>query len=332
MKIFSPSSMKIFKKQLSAHERVSNSQSDQTDILRFFRNASYQPGEIARIRQILRPSGRTLLLPYDQFIEHDCRHLNAESDAGNPDYIMKLAVDGGYNGVAVHYGVAKRFWAKLPGQVPLILKINGKTAFPSQARALSVYTSYVEDGVRMGAIGIGYTMYYGSPRQDEDLPQLAMVRKLCDQYGMPLIVWAYPRGEAVDAKGGASSSYALESAARMAMEMGASIIKSNVPKTMKPEFFDVKDIPQYYKDIEKELVVLDSVTQMKERAARVVKAASGIPVLFSGGEEVTEDQLRVHSQACIDAGCFGFIFGRNMWKRPYETAMKMTKELSGLLD
>lgn len=332
MKIFSPSFMKISKKQLSAHEHASDSQVSQSDIFRFFRNVSYEPGEMVRIRSMLRPSGRTLILPYDQFIEHDCRHLNAESNAGNPDYIMKLAVDGGYNGVAVHYGIAKRFWAKWEGQVPLILKINGKTSFPSQARALSVYTSYVEDGVRIGASGIGYTMYYGSPRQDEDLPQLATVRKLCDQYGMPLIVWAYPRGEAVDAKGGVSSSYALESAARMAMEMGASIIKSNVPKAMKPEFLDVKDIPQYYRDIEKELVSLPSDAQMKERARRVVKAASGIPVLFSGGEEVTEDQLRTHSQACIDAGCFGFIFGRNMWKRPYETAMRMTKELSELLD
>ena len=303
-----------------------------SDSLRFFHTAQYSKGELDNVQKILRPSGRTLILPYDQFIEHDCRHLNAESDAGNPDYILKLAIDGGYNAVAVHYGVAKRYWQKYQKQMPLILKINGKTSFPSQAKPLSVYTSFVEDAVRLGAVGIGYTMYYGSPRQDVDLPQLATVRSKCDEYFLPLIVWAYPRGEAVDAKGGASSSYALESAARMAMEMGATIIKSNVPKAMKPEFIDNKDIPQYYRDIEKELAALDPIAQMKERAARVVKAASGIPVLFSGGEEVTEDQLRAHSQACIDAGCFGFIFGRNMWKRPYDTAIRMTKELSGLLD
>ena len=84
----------------------------------------------------------------------------------------------------------------------LILKINGKTSIPSQKSPLSVHTSFVEDGVRMGAVAIGYTMYYGSPRQDEDLPQLAKVRAECDRFGMPLVVWAYPRGEFVDAKGG----------------------------------------------------------------------------------------------------------------------------------
>lgn len=302
------------------------------DIFRFFRNVSYSVGEMARIRQILRPSGRTLLLPYDQFIEHDCRHLDAESDAGNPDYIMKLAIDGHYNGVAIHYGLAKRFWSKYEGQVPLILKINGKTSFPSQKEALSVHTAWVEDAVRMGAIAIGYTMYYGSGAEREDLPQLARVRSLCDRYGLPLIIWAYPRGETVDAKGGKESSYALESAARMAVEMGASIIKSNMPKAASADFFDNDEIPDYYRRVERDLQSLDVAEQSYERAKRIVVAAQGIPILFSGGSEKSEEDFIAHSKACLKAGCFGFIFGRNMWKRSREKAISLTKLLSDLLD
>lgn len=302
------------------------------DVFRFFRKAEYSAGEKARIRQILRPGGRTLILPYDQFIEHDCRHLDAESDAGNPDYIMKVAIDGKYNGIAVHYGLAKRFWAKYEGQVPLILKINGKTGFPSQKEALSAYTSWVEDGVRLGAVAIGYTMYYGSPAERYDLPQLAEVRALCDQYGLPLIVWAYPRGEAVDIKGGNEASYALESAARMAAEMGASIIKSNLPKAPSADFSDNTSVPEYYRKLEKELQALEPSKQRFERARRVVQAAQGIPVLFSGGSEKSEQDFIDHSRACLEAGAFGFIFGRNMWKRSYEKAMELTKVLSSLLD
>ena len=115
-----------------------------------------------------------------------------ENGSDDPDFIMKLAVDGGYNAVAVHYGVAKRYWAKLGGKIPLILKLNGKTSFPSQANALSVHTSWVEDAVKIGAAGVGYTMYYGSPAQNLDLPQLARVRSDCEEAGLPLIVWAYP--------------------------------------------------------------------------------------------------------------------------------------------
>ncbi len=302
------------------------------DTLRFFRHCSFGSGELSRIRQILRPSGTTMILPYDQFIEHDCRHLEAKSDAGNPDYIINLALKGGYNAIAVHYGIAKRFWSKYDGQIPLILKINGKSSIPSDKQALSTYTSYVEDAVRIGAVAVGYTMYYGSTRQDEDLPQLATVRKICDQYGMPLIVWAYPRGEAMDAKGGKDSSYALESAARLAMEMGATIIKSNLPKAAKVDYIENEKIPEYYRNLEKELQVLDQAKQKTERARRVVIAAQGIPVLFSGGDLIDGAALDDNSYACVDGGCFGFIYGRNMWKREEEKALKMSTDLQKLLD
>lgn len=304
------------------------------DQLRFFKQAFFQDQELDQVKKFTRPSGRSLILPYDQFIEHDCRHLDAESDAGNPAYIMKLAVDGRYNAVAVHYGVAKRYWTQVKASgLPLILKVNGKTSIPSQRLPLSVHTSFVEDAAKLGAVGVGYTMYYGSPRQDEDLPQLARVRQECEKYGLALIVWAYPRGEAIDAKGGASSSYALESAARMAMEMGATVIKSNLPKAMKPEFLEEKNIPEYYRKLEKDLQAIASPYEQKlERAKRVVKAASGVPVLFSGGEEIDEGAFKDNSTACLKAGCYGFIFGRNMWKRDYDTAMRLTKELSEMLD
>lgn len=310
----------------------SHARPGEVDIFRFFRKANYSHGEMARIRQILRSSGRTLILPYDQFIEHDCRHLDAESDAGNPDYIINLAIEGSYNGVAIHYGIAKRYWSKVEGAVPLILKINGKTAFPSQKQALSSFTATVEDAVCVGAVAVGYTMYYGTPREYEDIQNLSSVRRACDRYGMPLIIWAYPRGEAVDAKGGKDSSYALESAARMAMEMGASIIKSNLPKAASPEYFANEGVPSYYRRIEKQLQELSLREQKLERARRVVQAAQGIPILFSGGEEKEEGDFLENSEVCLKAGCFGFIFGRNMWKRSHEKALELIKILSKLLD
>jgi len=173
--------------------------------LSFFQKAYFSKEELANVSKFVRPSGRCLMLPYDQFIEHDCRHLDAESDSGNPDYIMQLGVEGGYNAVAVHYGLAKRFWQKYKNKIPLILKISGKTSIPPANKPLSLHTSFVADAVDIGAAGVGYTMYYGSLRQDEDLPQLARIRRECEQAGLPLIVWAYPRGEAIDAKGMFSS-------------------------------------------------------------------------------------------------------------------------------
>jgi len=279
-----------------------------------------------------RKSGTSLILPYDQFIEHDNRHVEPNPAAANPDYICKLAEAGGYNAVAVHYGLAKRYWSKLQGSVPLLLKLNGKTSFPDQSEPLSVHTSWVEDAVRLGAAGVGYTMYYGSPRQTEDLPQLATVREECDRYGMPLVVWAYPRGVAVVAKGGADCSYAIESAVRMAVEMGATVIKANLPVATKVDFFDNSSVPEYYRKVEKELQGMDAKAQKWERAKRVVDAAQGIPVLFSGGSQIGDEDLIENAEACIDAGCYGFIFGRNMWKRDFDEAIEMTSKFQDMLD
>lgn len=300
--------------------------------MKFFERCHFDDKELENIKKFLRPSGTSMILPYDQFIEHDNRHLDPNPKSGDPDYILEMAEKANFDAVAVHYGVAKRYWSKRPNKLPLILKINGKTSIPSQDLALSVHTSWVEDAVALGAVGIGYTMYYGSPRQDEDIPQLAKVRQECEKYGLPLIVWAYPRGEAMEAKGGHGTNYALESAARMAMEMGATIIKSNLPGSA-PENFDSLDVPDYFKDVEKELAgISDPYEQKVARAKRVVEATQGIPVLFSGGSRKGDDQVVMNAKACVEAGGFGFIYGRNMWKREIDDGIQMAAKLQQILD
>ncbi|RKY16553.1 MAG: fructose-bisphosphate aldolase [Planctomycetota bacterium] len=302
------------------------------DVLRFFRKAKFSTGELTRVRRILRPNGTTMLLPYDQFVEHDCRHLDGKSDSGNPYYICELAKEAGFNGVVFHYGLSARYWPSTEGEVPLIVKINGKTSIPPDDEALSVHTSWVEDAVRLGAAGVGYTMYYGSPAQDRDLPQLAAVRRECERFGMPLIIWAYPRGSAINAKGGRDSSYALESAARLATEMGATIIKSNLPAD-KPELADNPKVPEYYRKVEKEILAISDPLERKYvRAKRVVEAAQGIPVLFSGGSEKSDEEVLANAKAAVRAGCFGFIIGRNMWKRKLEDAKRIAAIIEQALD
>jgi fructose-bisphosphate aldolase, class I len=312
-------------------EESMRTEKDGRDALHHFRHARFSVGELTRVRQILDDHGKSLILPYDQFVEHDCRHLDAQSDGGNPNYILDLARDGGFTGLVVHHGIAKRYWPRLEGRVPLIVKLNGKTGIPSQARAFSAMTSSVEEAVRLGAVAVGYTLYYGSPRESDDLPQLAGVRTECERLGIPLIVWAYPRGEDIDRKGGPDTSYAVESATRLAMEMGATVIKSNVPRPARQvDFLENASIPAYYRKLEAELGET-AEEALQTRVDRVVDAAQGVPVLFSGGSELDDDDLLARAEVCVKAGCLGFIFGRNMWKRDRAKALEITERLKNLL-
>ena len=125
--------------------------------------------------------------------------------------------------------MAEKFYWDYAGEVPLVLKLNGKTDIPSDAQALSPLNATVEDAVRLGADAVGYTLYVGTPAQTQDFEQYRRVREDAARLGMPLIVWAYPRGEAIEAKGGKDSFYAVDYAARAASELGADVVKVNFP-------------------------------------------------------------------------------------------------------
>src|SRR5215213_2006152 len=211
--------------------------------------ATLSPGKRARLRRLLFDygpgNGTLMLLPIDQGIEHGPRDFFPNPASKDPEYQFSLAAEAGYSAIACQIGLATRYYPDYAGQVPLILKVNGKTDVPPSDDALSTTNASVEDAVRLGADAVGYTMYLGSPRQDADLHQLKGVREDCERYGMPLVIWAYPRGAAIDKKGGANSFYAIDYAARMAMEMGADVVKLNMPK---PDREKDKDSP--YNELE----------------------------------------------------------------------------------
>lgn len=191
------------------------------------------PGKTARLRRILYGhglrNGTALFLPYDQGLEHGPRDFFANPAASDPRYVVRLALEGGFNGIVLQVGLADRFFHTYAGQVPLILKLNGKTDIPSDSEAFSPLHATVEEAVRLGADAVGYTLYVGSPAQARDFEQYRQVRADAARLGMPLVVWAYPRGSAIEARGGKDSFYAVDYAARTASELGADVVKLNFP-------------------------------------------------------------------------------------------------------
>ncbi|MDQ3023048.1 MAG: fructose-bisphosphate aldolase [bacterium] len=265
-------------------------------------------------------NGKLLVLPIDQGIEHGPVDFFSNPDAKHPRYQYELAKQGGYSAIALHYGLASKYLRDYAGEVPLILKLNGRTNVPGETEPFSPLTSGVEDAVRLGADAVGYTLYVGSPRQAEEIAQFSEVRSACDHYGMPLVMWGYPRGSAIEAKGGRDSFYAIDYAARLGEELGADIVKINLPK------FSAKDgdSPKPYDTLGSDLGLEGAFRQCVESAGKCM-------VLVSGGSRVGDDDLLEKVRLSMRAGATGLIFGRNFWQRPMKEALAITEKVREII-
>lgn len=274
-------------------------------------------GKKARLHRLLYRSGpangTAMFLPIDQGLEHGPMDFFSNPPSKDPEYQLELALRGNYTGIVFQIGLAEKYMHKYAGKVPLVLKLNGKTAIPPDDEAFSPNIARVEDAVRLGADAVGYTLYVGSPAQSEDFVQFEQVRADAEAYGMPVIMWAYPRGSAMREKGGLDSIYAVDYAARVACELGADIVKINMPK-----LDNLAALPKPYNEL-----------QDDEAAAvrRVVESAGKTLVLFSGGSKLGDEDLLSKAHLCMAAGATGLIFGRNMWQRPMEEALAMTHRI-----
>lgn len=264
-------------------------------------------------------NGTLMILPIDQGLEHGPIDFFANPDALDQDWVYRLAVEGNFSAIASHIGLAEKYHKHYAGKIPLVLKINGKTNLPPDDEAFSPLTSSVEDAVRLGADAVGYTLYVGSPAQADDIAQCNEVRRECERYGMPLIIWAYPRGSAVKAKGGIDSLYAIDYASRVACEIGCDIVKLNEPKW---DAETAAKSPKPYNTLQ--------FTDV-EGLRKVVQSAGRTLVLVSGGSKLGDDATLHKAKIAMEAGCVGLIFGRNMWQRNWADAVSMSQRMHDLM-
>jgi class I fructose-bisphosphate aldolase len=277
-------------------------------------------GKKARLHRILYRhgigNGTAIFLPYDQGLEHGPRDFFANPAAGDPRYIIRLALEGGFNGIAIQIGLAEKFYWDYAGEVPLVLKLNGKTDIPAAIDPLSPVNATVRDAVRLGADAVGYTLYVGSPAQEHDFRQYLAIRDEARELGMPLIVWSYPRGTAIDAKGGKDSFYAVDYAARTASELGADVVKVNFPH---PEKRD--GVPAPYQ----------GNFSSQQAISAVVRSANRTLLLVSGGERAGDAAMLEKARESMEAGATGLIFGRNVWQRGHDESLRFVGQLRDIL-
>src|SRR6266446_5293139 len=142
-------------------------------------------------------TGYVSILPVDQGIEHSA----GASFAPNPQYfdpenIVKLAIEGGCNGVASTFGVLGSVARKYAHKIPFIVKINHNELLTYPNRFDQVLFGTVQQAYDMGVAAVGATIYFGSDQSTRQIVEISQAFAHAHQLGMATVLWCYLRNNA----------------------------------------------------------------------------------------------------------------------------------------
>jgi class I fructose-bisphosphate aldolase len=238
---------------------------------------------------------KAFFLAYDHGFEHGAEDFNAKNY--DPNYILDLAVKGHFTAVILQKGLAEKYYYNSPysTQIPLIVKLNGKTDIVKTVEPYSSQNCSVKYAKMLGAKGVGYTIYLGSEFETEMLETFGQIQEEAHNLNMAAIAWIYPRGKNVLLP---ESPDMIKYAARLGLELGADMVKL-----------------KYSGD--------------KKSFSEAVKLAGKTKIVLSGGRKELREDFYKTVKDVMAAGGTGVAVGRNVWQD--DKPVEMTGELSKII-
>jgi class I fructose-bisphosphate aldolase len=265
-------------------------------------------------------SGKIVILPVDQGFEHGpARSFAKNPDGYDPLYHFNLAIESGCNAYAAPLGFLEMGARDFAGEIPLILKINNSdTLYDVKEKPISALTSSIDDALRLGCAGIGFTIYPGSVERKQMYEEIAVASREAKKAGLCVIIWSYPRGKDLT-KQGETSIDVIAYGAHIAAQLGANIIKVKPPT----EHIEQEEARKVY---EKHAIKIDT---MAARARHVVESCFNGKriVIFSGGAPKSTEELMDEVRGLATGGAFGSIMGRNAFQRPKKEAIQLIHDV-----
>ncbi|MBN3896120.1 MAG: class I fructose-bisphosphate aldolase [Nostoc sp.] len=287
---------------------------------------SDNPGTLTNLARLLNHgklagTGKLVILPVDQGFEHGpARSFAANPLAYDPHYHFELAIESGCNAYAAPLGFLEAGAREFAGDIPLILKVNDHDVLIDEKDPNQALTGSVQDALRLGCVGIGFTIYPGSTHRLELYEQIRAYAEEAKRHGLVVIIWSYPRGSGLS-KMGETAIDVTSYAAHIAAQLGAHIIKVKLPTA----HIEQEAARKVY---EKEQI---PITTLDERVRHVVQCTFNRRriVIFSGGPTESDDVLLDEIRAIHKGGGFGSIIGRNSFQRSQPDALRL---LTAIMD
>lgn len=288
---------------------------------------SDNPGTLSSLARLMNTgrlagTGKMVILPVDQGFEHGpARSFAKNPDGYDPAYHFELAIESGCNAYAAPLGALEACARDFAGEIPLILKVNNSDTLFSNKSPISAMTSSVEDALRLGCTGIGFTIYPGSSDRKQMYEEIKSASLEAKKAGLAVVIWSYPRGEQIS-KEGETGIDVVAYAAMIAAQLGAHIIKVK-PPTSHIEQDAARKVYQA------QGIKVDS---MSDRIRHVVQSsfAGKRIVIFSGGEAKGTDDLLREVKEIAHGGAFGSIMGRNAFQRPRKEAVQLLNQVQDI--
>ncbi|MEA1967558.1 MAG: 2-amino-3,7-dideoxy-D-threo-hept-6-ulosonate synthase [Thermodesulfobacteriota bacterium] len=247
-------------------------------------------GKRIRMERIInRDTGKTIIVPMD----HGISIGPVKGILDIRDTVHKVA-KGGANAIVEHKGLVGD---GLRGQGPdigLIVHLSASTSLAPNPNAKTLVCT-VEEAIKLGADAISIHVNLGNGDEIQMLNDFGRISRIAGDWGMPLLVMIYPRGEKIP---NPYDKEAVKHAARVGCEMGGDIIKV-------------------------------SYTGSRESFREVVEGCS-VPVVIAGGEKMDSDRdVLTMVKDSIDAGGAGVSIGRNVFQ--HDDPTKMVEAMSVII-
>lgn len=241
-----------------------------------------------RLRRLSRPhDDRYLFVPLD--------HSVSDGPVVPRDRwhdLIRAVVVGGADGIIVHKGRVRTIDPVVLGGCALIVHLSAGTAHMADANA-KVLVGEVDEALRLGADAVSVHVNIGSDTESRQLADLGTVAAACDEWNVPLVAMAYPRGPRIDDP---ADPALLAHVVNIAADLGADIVKT-------------------------------TMAHPSEEMTGVV-ASCPIPVLVAGGP-VSTDGLASHARTAMATGCAGLAVGRRVFTSP--APMPLVAELASIV-
>lgn len=279
----------------------------------------------------LAETGYLSILPVDQGIEHSAGAAFSENPMYfDPENIVKLAIEGGCSAVASSVGTLGMVAKKYAQQIPFIVKLNHNDLLRYPNDYDQIMFGSVEEAHNMGAVGVGATIYFGSPESKRQIQEVSEAFQEAHSKGMFTVLWCYVRNEhfVVDGINYEASADLTGQADYLGATIEADIVKQKLPTLNRGYEVINKQGKKYGKYDEEMYTKLASDHPIDLCRYQVANGYMGrIGLINSGGEHGKNDLHDAVYAAVVNkrAGGMGLILGRKAFQKPFEEGVAILR-------